>query len=202
MTRRDSKPKPSAPAGPALFKYEDQSWLRARVSVFTAHVDVVDVEHPLLAGFRPDHRRSAQDQSLGTDGHVPGLVRQLVHRILAPSGRPSIMTDALVNDSGLARHRGARRASDTRRPTARSTLLYLLGSRYCETDQLSPDRLAVLRQRADRLGAGPGDLRLRAPPPDFGYHLRATHANCIRRLRERTGVCRDYATWPLPSAAA
>ena len=56
----------------------------------------------------------------------------------APQGRFVLSTDALVNDSG---------AADLVAPWAtqtpewenllESTLLYLLGSRYCETDQLT-----------------------------------------------------------------
>src|SRR5206468_8456554 len=58
-------------------------------------------------------------------------------RIVAPAGRIVLRSDALVNDSGLP---------DLVVPSAvqvpveylpESTLVYLLGSRYCETDLLS-----------------------------------------------------------------
>ena len=58
-------------------------------------------------------------------------------RIVAPKGRMRISTDALVNDSGspdvVAAH--ARQLPVENLPE--ETLLFLLGSRYCETDRLS-----------------------------------------------------------------
>ncbi len=42
------------------------------------------------------------------------------------------------------------------------TLVYLLGSRYCETDRLSDIAWQAVREDAAGLGAGPGDLRFRA----------------------------------------
>jgi transglutaminase-like putative cysteine protease len=58
-------------------------------------------------------------------------------RIVAPKGRLTVSADALVNDTG---------SPDTILPEAQQlpvadlpeeTLLFLLGSRYCETDRLS-----------------------------------------------------------------
>jgi len=58
-------------------------------------------------------------------------------RIVAPTGRTRVTANVVVNDSGLV---------DTVAPNARQvpvqdlpeeTLLFLLGSRYCETDRLS-----------------------------------------------------------------
>ena len=41
------------------------------------------------------------------------------------------------------------------------TLLFLLGSRYCETDLLSANGLATLRRHGSRVSARAGHLRLR-----------------------------------------
>jgi transglutaminase-like putative cysteine protease len=74
-----------------------------------------------------------------------------------------------------------------------STLVYLLGSRYCETEQLSDIAWQPVRQRSDRLGAGAGDLRLRPP----AHRVRLPHARNTRTAweayQEGRGVCRDYA---------
>jgi len=74
-----------------------------------------------------------------------------------------------------------------------STLVYLLGSRYCETDQLSD----IAWQR---FGAGPtGWARVQAICDfvhrhiEFGYaHARNTRT-ALEAYREGRGVCRDYA---------
>ena len=75
-----------------------------------------------------------------------------------------------------------------------STLVYLLGSRYCETDQLPDVAWKLFGSGPDRLGPGAGGLRLRAPPhrvrlPACAQH----HAPRGRSISEGEGVCRDYA---------
>jgi len=114
-------------------------------------------------------------------------------RIVAPPGRFVLSTDALVKDSGQP---------DVVMPSAvqtpvellpESTLVYLLGSRYCETDELSD----IAWQR---FGKGPtGWARVQAICDfvhghiEFGYqHARRTRT-ALEAYREGIGVCRDYA---------
>jgi hypothetical protein len=89
-------------------------------------------------------------------------------RIVAPTGRTRVSADALVNDTG---------APDVIVPQAQQipvpdlpeeTLLFLLGSRYCETDRLFRNGVESLRAGADGMGPSPGYLRL-CPST---YHLR------------------------------
>ena len=62
-------------------------------------------------------------------------------------------------------------------------LVFLLGSRYCETDQLSDTAWSAVRQHAARLGARAGDLRLRRTSAStFGYQHAAPDAHRLRRL--------------------
>ena len=114
-------------------------------------------------------------------------------RILAPKGQFRLSTDAVVNDTG---------APDVIVPTAiqhavqdlpEETLVFLLGSRYCETDRLS-------QTAWDLFGKGPtGWGRVQAICDfvhhhiSFGYeHARATRT-AWEVFTERKGVCRDYA---------
>jgi transglutaminase-like putative cysteine protease len=114
-------------------------------------------------------------------------------RLVAPAGHFVIRTNALVKDSG---------ALDVVNPHAMqlpveqlpdAVLVYLLGSRYCETDQLSEIAWALF-------GAGPtGWARVQAVCDyvhqhiAFGYqHARRTRT-ALEAYRERQGVCRDYA---------
>ena len=117
-------------------------------------------------------------------------------RIVAPDGRVRLSADALVQRHRRSptsvvpraqQHAGARTC-----PTRR--LVFLLGQPLLRDRPAVRDGLVAVRQRADRLGARPGDLRLRPPP--HRLRLRA----CARRPRRparpstsRTGVCRDYA---------
>ena len=139
-----------------------------------------------------------QPDRLVTDPPVPinsyrDLFGNWCSRIVAPRGRIVLRNDALVNDSGLP---------DIVVPTApqtpieqlpESTLVYLLGSRYCETEQLSD----VAWQR---FGWGPtGWARVQAICDfvhghiEFGYqHARRTRT-AWEAYNEGRGVCRDYA---------
>jgi transglutaminase-like putative cysteine protease len=114
-------------------------------------------------------------------------------RIVAPQGASVISTDALIHDDG---------AADVVAPWAlqvpvellpESTLVYLLGSRYCETDQLSD----IAWQR---FGSGPaGWQRVQAICDfvhghiQFGYQYARRTRTAWEAYNERQGVCRDYA---------
>lgn len=59
-------------------------------------------------------------------------------RLVAPQGRLTIRTDALIHDSGLADPAWPHLTQLPVEQLPESTLVFLLGSRYCETDLLSP----------------------------------------------------------------
>ena len=114
-------------------------------------------------------------------------------RIVAPAGRIQLSADAVINDTGEP---DVVQPSATQVPVERlpeSALVYLLGSRYCETDLLSEIAWA-------RFGAGPtGWARVQAicdfvhQHITFGYqHARRTRS-AWEAYNERQGVCRDYA---------
>jgi transglutaminase-like putative cysteine protease len=114
-------------------------------------------------------------------------------RLVAPPGRFQISTNAFVRDSGLPDSvvPSAAQTPVPRLPEA--TLVYLLGSRYCETDQLSD----IAWQR---FGNGPtGWARVQAicdfvhDHIEFGYHHARRTRTAWEAYREGIGVCRDYA---------
>ena len=83
---------------------------------------------------RPDH--------LVTSPAVPitayrDLFGNWCSRIVAPPGRFVLSTDALLRDSGLIDAYAPAAPQTPVQYLPESTLVYLLGSRYCETDQLS-----------------------------------------------------------------
>ena len=114
-------------------------------------------------------------------------------RIVAPLGRMRVTADALVNDSG---------APDAIVPAAEQlavpdlpeeTLLFLLGSRYCETDQLSETAWRLF----GHVPAGWGRVQAICDYVHrhivFGYqHARRTRS-ALEAFHDGTGVCRDYA---------
>ena len=113
-------------------------------------------------------------------------------RLVVPIGRTRISCDALLNDTGLPDPvvSGAKQVPVEYLPE--ETLLFLLGSRYCETDRLS-------QTAWDLFGHGPtGWGRVQAICDyvhrhiTFGYqHARMTRT-ALEAFYDRTGVCRDY----------
>jgi transglutaminase-like putative cysteine protease len=139
---------------------------------------------------RPDH--------LMTNPAVPVSVYRdsfgnWCSRLIAPAGRITLSTDAIVNDSG---------EPDPVVPSAQQVpvenlpeeaLVFLLGSRYCETDQM----LDIAWQLFGN--AQTGWARVQAICDfvhnhiEFGYqHARRTRT-AFEAYNERQGVCRDYA---------
>ncbi len=114
-------------------------------------------------------------------------------RIVAPPGRMRLYADGMVRDSGLpdvAVPSAIQHAVEDLPP---DTLVYLLGSRYCETDRLSDIAWKLFENTP------PGWARVQAICDvvhrhiKFGYeHARAT-MTAFEVYNERKGVCRDYA---------
>jgi transglutaminase-like putative cysteine protease len=114
-------------------------------------------------------------------------------RIIAPPGLLEIRNDFVIADSGLPDEV----ASDTRQlevgELPDDVLIYLLGSRYCDTEKLSNLAWSLFG------GVTPGWRRVQAicdyahDRICFGYQ----HARCDRTAseghEERIGVCRDFA---------
>eukprot|EP01037_Dinobryon_pediforme_P002435 gene2435-2471_t len=116
-----------------------------------------------------------------------------VSRIVAPAGQLRISTDATIHDSGLQDGFDPGAIQHRIEDLPDDTLVYLLGSRYCETDRLNEIAWGLF----DR---GPtGWWRVQAICDyvhnhiTFGYeHARATKT-ALEAYNEQRGVCRDYA---------
>jgi transglutaminase-like putative cysteine protease len=114
-------------------------------------------------------------------------------RIEAPEGLIRFTSDALVNDSGKP---------DVVAPWARQrplsslpsdSLVFLLGSRYCETDLLSETAWKLFG------GTPPGWARVQAICDfvhnhiSFGYEYASPMKSAFQVYGDGRGVCRDYA---------
>jgi transglutaminase-like putative cysteine protease len=118
----------------------------------------------------------------------------LCTRLVAPPGQMRIHADFLVEDSGepdeIVGDDAVQHPVDDLPDEA---LMFLLGSRYCETDQLMNVAWNLFGH------IPPGGARARAicdfahERIEFGYaHARATRT-AWEGYNERVGVCRDYA---------
>ena len=114
-------------------------------------------------------------------------------RAVAPPGPFRITADGLINDSGVAEPAFPHAFEHTVDSLPDETLLYLLPSRYCETELLAPAAWAMFGSML------PGWNRVQAIV-DYVHGLIAFDYQCARPTKtawetfnERQGVCRDYA---------
>jgi transglutaminase-like putative cysteine protease len=113
-------------------------------------------------------------------------------RIVAPQGRTRVCADALVNDTGvpdvIVPHAQQLPVPDL----PEDTLLFLLGSRYCETDRLSETAWNLFGQAPTGWGRVQEICDYVHRHITFGYeHARMTRT-ALEAFHDRTGVCRDY----------
>jgi transglutaminase-like putative cysteine protease len=115
------------------------------------------------------------------------------NRLTAPTGRITLTSDGVMRDTGVP---------DPVVPSARQmavedlpaeTLLFLLGSRYCETDKLSDTAWKLF-------GNGPtGWARVQAICDfvhnhiSFGYEHASSTMGAFEVFEKKQGVCRDFA---------
>ena len=156
---------------------------------------------PMILSLNIHHSRAAdlvRPDVLVTSPEVPitayhDLFGNWCSRIVAPAGRFVMRADAVINDSGKPDpvEPGAMQIPVEHLPE--SALVFLLGSRYCETDQLSNIAWQLF-------GHGPtGWARVQAICDfvhnhiEFGYHHARRTRTAMEAYNERQGVCRDYA---------
>ncbi len=114
-------------------------------------------------------------------------------RMVAPEGAFVLSAQGVFRDTGQP---------DPEAPTTRQhavedlppeTLIFLLGSRYCDTDLLSEEAWRMFGQHE------PGWSRVQAicdfvhAHVTFGYHHARSTRTASQALSERHGVCRDFA---------
>jgi transglutaminase-like putative cysteine protease len=114
-------------------------------------------------------------------------------RIVAPKGRIRLSSSAVVNDSGAPDPVVASAWQHQVENLPEETLIYLLGSRYCETDRLSQAAWDLFANSP--MGWG----RVQAICDFVHNHIRFDYQHARPTMtafdvfNERTGVCRDFA---------
>lgn len=115
-------------------------------------------------------------------------------RIVAPQGPIRFRADAVVHDSGLPDPYDRNAALHSIHDLPEETLVYLLGSRYCETDRLSPIAWQLFGKTPEN-----GFARVQAicdfvhSHLTFGYKFARSTRSAFEAYNERVGVCRDFA---------
>jgi len=172
---------------------ENQSWLRRRIQLFSRRSDGVDAERSSIAARRhvvrsPDPRIA---ERFGQGLHR--CVWQYVQRLVAPAGIIEIRNEFVIMDSGVP-DAVARHASQVPlQELPDDALMYLLGSRYCDTQKLTDFAWSMFGQISG------GWTRVQAICDyvhdliRFGYHFARSDRTASEAHEEREGVCRDFA---------
>ena len=114
-------------------------------------------------------------------------------RMIAPAGDFTLSTDGIFRDSGLADPVAPDAAQLAVQDLPAETLVYLLGSRYCDTDILSEEAWRLFESTP------PGWSRVQAicdfvhTTVSFDYMQADATRTASQTLAGRKGVCRDFA---------
>jgi transglutaminase-like putative cysteine protease len=113
-------------------------------------------------------------------------------RIVAPTGRMRVSADTLVNDTGAPDPVVPEAQQVAVQDLPEETLLFLLGSRYCETDRLSETAWNLFGHGPTGWGRVQAICDFVHRHITFGYeHARMTRT-ALEAFHDKTGVCRDY----------
>ena len=160
-------------------------------SVETPMIVMLNVHYSRFADLeRPDHLITAPAVPIESYRDSYG---NWCSRLVAPAGRFTLGTDGVIRDSGepdpIALDAVQHRVQDL----PPDTILFLLASRYCETDCLADEAWKLFGHTP------PGWPRVQAicdfvhDQITFGYaHSRPTRT-ALEAYREGKGVCRDFA---------
>jgi transglutaminase-like putative cysteine protease len=114
-------------------------------------------------------------------------------RIVAPQGRIQLSANAIVNDSGLPEPVAQSDREQAVQDLPEECLMFLLGSRYCETDRLSDVAWSLFEHSpggAQRVQAICDYVHRHIT---FGYENARSTRTALEVFTEKKGVCRDFA---------
>jgi transglutaminase-like putative cysteine protease len=139
---------------------------------------------------RPDRLTAAPAVPL--DQYIDGFGNKCA-RIVAPAGVIRLAAEGLIHDTGLPEPIFAHAQEHPVESLPHEALVYLLGSRYCETERLMDETWRLFGHLP------PGWPRVQAVCDfvhahiAFGYHFARPTKTAAEAYLERQGVCRDYA---------
>jgi transglutaminase-like putative cysteine protease len=156
---------------------------------------------PMILNLNVHYTRAgdlARADNMSTDPWVPlTLYRDgfgnWCTRLVAPQGLICLSADALINDRGLPEPVAWNAQQHPVETLPEETLLYLIASRYCDSDNLSAVAWSMFG------GTVPGWPRVQAicdfvhQHIKFGYQFARATRTASEAFNERQGVCRDYA---------
>lgn len=114
-------------------------------------------------------------------------------RIVAPAGSVRITTDTVVRDSGAPDPVAPRAAQIPVENLPEDALVFLLASRFCDSDRILDLAWKLFGQKATGWGRVQDICDFVHRHIEFGYHNARVTRSASEAYDERVGVCRDYA---------
>lgn len=114
-------------------------------------------------------------------------------RLVAPQGSLRLSTDAVLNDSGQTDRVAPWLEQHSVQKLPEETLLFLLGSRYCETDLLSTKAWELFGNTKTGWPRVQAICDFVHQHIEFGYQHSSPTKSAYQVFHERKGVCRDFA---------
>jgi transglutaminase-like putative cysteine protease len=148
--------------------------------------------HPDRAGdlLAPDLIRVVPHRALAIYTDMFGNV---CARLIAPAGDLRIMTDTIVSDTGLPDEVAPDAQQHSIAELPNDALMFLMGSRYCETDRLSDFAWGMFGKTPEGWARVQSIVDFVHRHIKFDYMQARVTRSAADVLEERVGVCRDYA---------
>lgn len=115
------------------------------------------------------------------------------NRLVAPAGHVQLKTDAIIRDSGRTDPIELNAVQHEVQYLPPELLLFLLGSRYCETDRLSDEAWRLFGNTPLGWGRVQAVCDFVHRHIAFSYEDSRPTKTAFETLEEGTGVCRDFA---------
>ncbi len=163
------------------FDFPQETPLIAMLNVH--HSRVSDLEHPDVLVTSPAVPVESYRDSFGN----------WCNRFVAPPGRFTFGTDAVIRDPGTPEILDRNAAQHAVEHLPSDTMMFLLPSRFCESDLLAGDAWRMFGDTP------PGAARVQAVCDFvhnhivFNYGLARPTRTAAQAYEERSGVCRDFA---------
>jgi transglutaminase-like putative cysteine protease len=117
----------------------------------------------------------------------------ICHRLLAPGGRIAFASAFTIRDGGLPDETAFDAEQHPIEQLPDDTLVYLLGSRYCETDFLMDVAWAEFGRIQGGWRRVQAIVDYAHDRIEFGYHHARVDRTAHGAHQDQKGVCRDYA---------
>lgn len=160
-----------------------------------------EVPTPMLAilSIHPSrHKDLATPHHIVTEPKVPmydylDAFGNVCSRVTVPKGGLTLSCDFTIEDSGQpdsVRYDAVQHAIED---LPDDVLIYLLGSRYCETDRLSETAWSLFGQVPAGWTRVQEIVSFTQRHVEFGYHYARSNRTAWDAYQEQRGVCRDFA---------